>query len=57
MSEGQSDILFTDGQALEAENDRAMQLFESKDDVAKRKGYEEFDYVDSSDIKSEAGAS
>ena len=34
-----------------------MQLFESKEAQAQRKGYEEFDFVDSNDSKSEAGGS
>ena len=38
--------------------DKSMHLFESAADEAKRKGYEEFDYVmDSSDSKSVAGGS
>ena len=38
--------------------DKSMHLFESAADQAKRKGYEEFDYVmDSSDSKSVAGGS
>ena len=40
------------------EENKSMHLFESAADQAKRKGYEEFDYVvDSSDSKSVADGS
>ena len=34
-----------------------MQLFQSNGDIAKSKGYQEFDHLESQDSKSEAGAS